>query len=169
MAPTLFFLIVTIFLTSGCANNKVPAADMFAPIKFVAKTLPEYKGMTHGEIYVINDKKEALEFIKNTPGMAESNDTLLGHLFFGGDPVTPGTARVVAAACGGDKYIAANLAGTKGRINFMWVQASPELTRELITQGFLKLPKPGDVKTSDHRELHKPTRTLDLLLNNSTL
>jgi len=160
--------IIVVALASGCATKKVHVSEMFVPIEFVTKPLPEYNGMPHGEVFAINGKKESLEFIKNPMDRGELRDVILGHLFFGGEPVTPGIARVVAAACGGDKYIAANLGESKDRLNFMWVKASPSLTRELLAKGFLSLPQPKEVK-SNNSEKNKSLNNRSLLLNDSSL
>ena len=64
--------VLVIFITSGCATKKVHVSELFVPIEFVAKPLPEYKGMPHGEVYVINGKKESLEFVKKPMERGES-------------------------------------------------------------------------------------------------
>lgn len=165
--------LIVVCLASGCATKEENFTESFRPSVFVTRLPPAYDGMPHGNLYSVVGLEEFKKTIENTFNMQEfKTSSYLGWTGTNSDkPLSPGAARNIAAACGGDKYVAITATTQEGFYNVVNVLASPSRTRELLSIGVLTPPQtlPPAQSKKPRSQTRKPSSNVDLLLNNSTL
>jgi hypothetical protein len=159
--------ILIIFL-AGCATS--PYVDYFTPSQFVVQELPYFEGVAHGELQFLNGQKEFEAFISKQHKMGGGQEMFLGWSLFYGPELTPLHAREIAAELGGDRYSAATAPSGNTFLNTIWIRASADLQRELLSSGVTRYALPqAVVPGANSAPTGRPSRGGDLLLNDSTL